>query len=362
MASVITTSGLSFDAIEPSEISKYVFESALFNGTLSVLHRIDTGIQAAEKIRLVGLPGLAGECITDCDAPSGTTLAMSEKEWSPKTIGFRLVHCSKDLTQQLIALKKRMARYPDEYDASGSPEFEVLANAADITTRKMLFRHAHFGDTAIAPVSSGGYLKNGVDVKYFNCINGVWQQIFAGVTANKITRVVVSENAGSDYLAQELAADATFNTLRAMLNKADARLKQNRTGLYFAVTRTFADNWLDTLEAKSLANAVNARETMDTQGVPGSEFLIGSYRGIPIYVMDEWDEIITGYFDNGTSYDKPNRAILTSVDNVPVGTPSEEMLGSMDSWYERKDKKIYLDGEANFDVKILEEYKIVVAY
>jgi len=79
-------------------------------------------------------------------------------------------------------------------------------------------------------------------------------------------------------------------------------------------------------------------------------------------VMDEWDEIITAYFDNGVSYHLPNRAILTTSDNVPVGTPSEEMLGSMDGWYEKKDKKYYLDGEARFDVKILEEYKIVVAY
>lgn len=362
MASVITTSELNLDAIEPDDISKYVFESALFNGPLSVLHRIDTGIQADEKIRLVGLPGLAGECIDNCEVPSGTTLAMSEKVWTPRTVGFRLAHCSKDLSQQLIALKKRMERYPDEYDPSGSPEFEVLANAADITTRKMLFRHAHFGDKDIETFASGGYLKNGTDPKYFNCIDGVWKQTFAGVTAGKIERVTITANAGVSYAAQELAADAAVSIFKSMFNKSDARLKQNRGTSYFAVTRTLADNYMDTLESKSLANTVDARTTLNEQGRPGAEFLVGFYRGIPIYVMDEWDEIITAYFDNGTKYDKPHRAILTTVENIPVGTPSTEMLGSMDGWYERKDKKYYLDGEAKFDVKILEEYKIVAAY
>lgn len=362
MASVVTTAGLNLDAIEPADISKYVFESALFNGPLSVLHRIDTGIQADEKIRLVGLPGLAGECTEGCDAPSGTTLAMSEKVWTPKTIGFRLAHCSADLSQQLIALKKRMARYPDEYDPSGSPEFEVLANAADITTRKMLFRHAHFGDKDIANVSSGGYLKNGTDVKYFNCLDGLWKQVFAGVSATDIKRVTISANAGSSYAAQELAADATISILKDMFNKSDARLKQNRGTSYYAITRTLADNLMDTLESKSLANTTDAKALLQSQGQPGSEFLVYVYRGIPVYVMDEWDEIITAYFNNGTKYDKPHRAILTTVENVPVGTPSEEMLGSMDGWYEKKDKKYYLDGEARFDVKILEEYKVVAAY
>jgi len=367
--SAIDTTGLTLDAIEPADISKYVFEEALLNGPLSLFHRIDTGIQAKEKIRLVGLPGLAGECIDDCTPASGTSIKMSEKLWDPKTVGFRLDHCSKSLSQQLIALKKRIARYPDEYDPTGSPEMDILTDATELLTKKMVFRFAHFGDTDIENVeieddeNIGGYLKEGIDVKYFNCLDGLWKKVFTGVDANKIKRVTITENAGATYELQELAADTAYNTFRAMYNASDARLKQNRGNSMFLVTRTLADNWLDTLESKSLANALKANETLNTEGVPAGAELIGSYRNIPIYVMDEWDEIITSYFDDGTAYHLPHRALLTIPDNVPIGTPSEEMFsGSWEPWYEKKDKKVYIDGEAIIDINILEEYKIIAAY
>lgn len=365
----IDTTALTLDAIEPADISRYVFEQALLNGALSAFHRIDTGIQAMEKIRLVGLPGLAGECIDDCTPATGTEIKMSEKMWNPKTVGFRLDHCSKSLSQQLIALKKKIARYPDEYNPEGSPEMDVLTAAAELLTKKMVLRFLHFGDTDIENVdivddeNVGGYLKETINVKYFNCLDGLWKKVFNGVDASKIKKITISENAGTSYDTQELAADTAYNTFRAMFNASDARLKQDRGNAMFLVTRTMADNWLDTLETKSLANTLKADETLNSEGVPKGAELIGSYRKIPIYVMDEWDEIITSYFDDGSKHHLPNRALLSIPDNVPVGTPSDEMFsGSWEPWYEKKDKKVYIDGEAIIDINILEEYKILAAY
>lgn len=365
MATVIDIQDLALSPQEVQSISELVFEKKIEKGNLNTMHAVQTGIQSGKKIGFVGALGLVGECIDGCNIPAGSTIPMSEKLWAPKTVGFRLTHCSKDLNGLAAFLKKKINRYPDEYDMTGSPEETVILMKTEDATEDMLWRHLHFGDTTIANVADDGYLKDGVAVKYFNCIDGLWKQVFSitALTTGGKHFVPISANSGSNYAAQDtLATDFTKVLLRDMIKKADSRLKSAANKVFLA-TESLIENLLDSYEEVAWKNAVDIKK--DLQAITatyGKTNYVGTYRGVDIYSIVNWDETIRTYFDNGTKWDKPHRAILTTPDNIPIGTPSTEMLGSMDSFYDRKDKKNYVDAEMMIDVKLLEDYMAVAAY
>lgn len=364
MATVIDLTGLDLQAEQVQSISELVFEKKIEKGNLNTMHAVQTGIQSGKKIGFVGHLGLVGECIDGCNIPSGSSVPMSEKEWQPKTIGFRLEHCSKDVNGLAVYLKKKISKYPDEYDMTGSPEETVILMKAEDATEDMLWRHLHFGDTEISNIADGGYLKDGVAIKFWNCIDGLWKQVFSttSLASGGKYYVAIAANAGANYTAQELAVDAGKALIKAMIKKADSRLK-SATNKILLMTESIAENLLDSYEDVAWKNAVDINKDLaNITANYGKTNYIGTYRGIDLYSVVNWDSTITTYFDNGTKYDKPHRAILTTPDNIPIGTPSTEMMGSLDSFYDRKSKLNFVDGELMIDVKLLEDYMAVAAY
>lgn len=356
MASVINAEDLSLNPQEASDISKVVFEKAVTSGDLSQFHAVVTGVQSDTKIPFVGALGLVGEAVEGCDIPTDAQILMSEKVWTPKNVEFQLSHCSADLSQLVTYAKKRMRVYEDQFDYTGSAEETIVLMQAETALSKMLSRILHFGDTAIDNVSGGGYLKNGVDVKYFNALDGLWKQVFS----SSAPVVTISANAGVSYAAQALATDAAFGILQQLVTKADSRLKM-ADGKVILLTRSLADNFLNTAEIASATISGDFTKTVATQAANmGTQ--LGLYRGIPVYVMDEWDATISAYFDNGTKLDKPHRALFTTMDNIPVGTPSVETLGTLESWYNKDYKQNKVRGGVRVDIKLLQDYLAVAAY
>lgn len=354
--SVINAEDLSLNPQEASDISKVVFEKAVTSGDLSQFHAVVTGIQSDTKIPFVGSLGLVGEAIEGCDIPTDAQIVMTEKVWTPKNVEFQLSHCSADLSQLVTYAKKRMAVYEDQYDYSGSAEETIVLMQAETALSKMLSRVLHFGDTSISNVDDGGYLKDGIAPKYFNALDGLWKQVFSSAAPV----VTITENAGASYVAQALADNAAAGYLQQIVTKADSRLK-SAEGKVIMVTRSLADNLLNTAETASLTSSSDFLKTVATQAATSGN-QVGLYRGIPVYIMDEWDTTISAYFDNGTKLDKPHRALFTTMDNIPVGTPSAATLGSLESWYNKDEKKNKIRGGVRVDIKLLQDYMAVAAY
>ena len=362
---VIDLTELELNPQEAQSLSEVVFEKKIEKGSLNTFHAVITGIQSGKKIPFVGNLGLVGECIDGCNLPSGSSLPMSEKEWAPKTIGFRLTHCSKDVNGLATYLKKKINRYPDEYDMAASPEETVILMKAEEATEDMLWRLLHFGDTAIQNVEDSGYLKDEVNIKYFKCINGLWPKVMAEteLTTGGKYFVSIAANAGVSYTAQDtLATDFTKGLVKSMIAKADPRLKAAVSKILL-MTDSLAENLRSSMEEVAWKNAIDINK--DLQAITaayGQTNYVGTYRGVDIYAVVNWDTIIRTYFDNGTVWNKPHRALLTTPDNIPVGTPSTQMLGSLDSFYDRNDKLNYVDAEIMVDIQILEDYMAVAAY
>ena len=342
-------SNVTLNPKEVTELSQAVFETAFTNPALTKMHKIHTGIDMTTQILLFGKMGLVGKGLGDNCAVSDDTapIVATQKYWENNKIGVRLAHCKDDLP----ALLKAFGQKQNKYDVTGSDEVKVLADGLLEGLDESIYRMAWFGDKQAKTIVSGGTFTNGTDLGYFNEVDGIWKQVFDGVTAGKIKRIVVAANTGTTYAAQELAAGAGLELLRKVYNGSDSRLK-NSTDAKFIVTQSIFDNFMDKLEDSGL-NAVGSLAINDG---------VMTYRGKEIIVAEFMDRLIDGYQDNGTKRNLPNRIVFSTPENLPIGTLDEGEFKSLNVWYENKDRKVYLENIFSLDAKVLEEYLITVAY
>ncbi|UAB85686.1 hypothetical protein INR75_06640 [Zunongwangia sp. SCSIO 43204] len=354
---ILDLQNLTMNPEEATEVSKAIFIATITGGDLSEYHEIETGVTHKRQIPFIGNLGLVGKKQTGCNrSENGASIPLTEKFWDPVLIGDRLAHCATDVNALLKLFKKAQRVNPDFYDRIGSEELGLIIAKVEQAMKKMNNRLVWFGDTAADNVTDSGVITDGVDVAFFNILNGLFKQIFAEVPTSAKNYVEISKNAGASYGAQALDPNTALGVFRAMHNAIDARFFEaieEGAQPELLVTRELYQNYWDQLEDKSLAFTLQeAREGVNAM----------SYRGIPIKVRHDWDNNIRSYQDNGAKYNLPNRAILTVKENIPVGTVSEEDLGNIESWYEKKDKKNYIDFDLMLDTKHLLDYMTVAAY
>lgn len=334
---------------EVTELSKAIFETAFANPELSKMHTIVEGIDMKTQILIMGSMALQGLASGDgCDAQdSDAGIVATQKYWENNKIEVRIPYCVTDLP----ALLKAFGQRTNKYDVSGSDEIQFLASRLLEALDEAILRLTWFGDKDAQNVVSGGTITNGTNLGYFNSVDGLWKQIFAGVSAGDIKRATIASNTGTTFSAQELASGEALVAMRKVYNQSDSRLKNHPDGM-FIVTQTVYDNFLDKLEDAGL-NAVGQLAVNDG---------VMTYRGKAILVADFWDRNITAYQTNGTKYNLPNRIVYTIKDNIPVGTLDSGEFKQLDVWYDKTDRKVYTENIFSLDAKVLEPYFISVAY
>lgn len=338
---------------EKTDLQRAIRERFLSRPDLASMHEIITGVTYNELIPFIGLLPDSGVCQEDCaTTSSNSAIAFTNKRWTPKDVGDKLKICPKDYRAVLNTVRANLTK-AGVWNPEGSEEMQIVEDRALEAMISYLHRLAWFGDTAANTVASGyGTMTNGTNLSLFNCLNGLWQQAFAAVTAETLERVTIAKNAEASYAAQALGEDNAFDTFKAMYEAADPRLFQT-TGYQYIVTRSMHLNYIASLEKKGLSNGLNPLDN--------AAYGPNVFRGIPILVNDEWDRIIRQYFNSGTKWDKPHRAMLTAPSNIPAGF-IENDIATVDSWYSRDDEAAYIKIRNEFDVKLLEEYAAVVAY
>lgn len=350
---LIDATALTLNPREAETVSAVIFERIFNDSDLSEYHEIETGIDMKTQIVFAGRIGLLGRASTGCTPNDEGGFALSQKYWDPAREDFRLKHCAADMPALLKLFKKAQKMNPDFYDRVGSEEFGVIISAVENAMLENLHRKIWFSDTAAALASGGGVFKAGTNLAYWNTFNGLFKQIFADVSATTTPRVTISANAGASYTAQALAADTAVTILGDMYAAADERLLASGDA-FFLVTRSIADNYRATLRNKTLGSGfIEVTEN----GRPRLYF-----EGIEVITRFDWDRWIKGCQDNGTKWNLPHRAILTTKANIPVGTLSTEDLGKLDVFYDRTLKTNIMDAVYTIDAKHLEPYMTVAAY
>jgi hypothetical protein len=242
---------------------------------------------------------------------------------------------------------------PDFYNKIDSQELGVIYTLISQMLNDTLPTKVWFSDKTAATVSGGGVFKNGTDIALYNTFDGLFKQIFTEIPSTASNYTAITQNAGANYAAQALPADAAFNYLASVMNNADSRLLQDGTAK-FRVTRSIADNYRNSIRNKNLG--AGFLEVINN-GVPTLLF-----DGIPVEIRYDWDRDIKALQDNGTKWNLPHRIVLTSNANIPVGTMSTDDLNTLDSFYDQTLKQNIIDVAFTLDAKHLEKYMTSVAY
>jgi hypothetical protein len=351
---LIDVSALSLNPQEVTELNKVIFEKVYNNPMISDIHEIETGIVMKTQIVLANrINRVLGKASVGCTPNPETGFTMSQKFWDPAREDFRLSHCQADMPALLKIFKKDAKMNPDFYDAVGSEEFGIVIAAVSDAMIESLIIKIWFADKAAALIAGGGVFKAGTDVARFNTFDGEFKQILAEVPTTAKNYVAISKNAGANYAAQALADDEALSIFKSMFRKADKRLAKDGTA-QLLVTASLFDNFVDTLENKTIANGFLDRAEDGSVNI--------RYRGVPIKMMDIWDRIIDQYQDNGTKLNLPHRAVLTTKSNIPVGTLSTEDFENLEVFYDRTLKTNFIDAVYTIDAKHLENYLTVAAY
>ncbi|MES2397950.1 MAG: hypothetical protein V4549_18200 [Bacteroidota bacterium] len=366
---ILTPSGVALGVLNPASIawngkevmalSEAIFTSVFVNPEISEFHTIVPGIVAKQQIAFLGLLGLVGKSGSGCSPEADTpTASLTQKFWEPAPIGLRIEECYTTYNASFFiwAQNKGVKRA----DLTNTDVFNFIEERSVTGMNEAKLRHAWFGDTDAANYNSSpaGIVTNGVDVDYFNSVDGFFKQMYAIVAADSTKLTSIALNAQASYAAQRFDSTDTTNKLvmgimDTMRTEADTRLS-DRDDTIFIVTKSVYDQLVR--EYKSYT-AIESSYQLNKDGVRELMF-----DGVPVRKFSFWDRTINAYFNNGTKWYQPHRIVYTVKSNLQIGVESEEALNGMDVFYDKKTKLNILDAEFLMDAKVIEDYMVQVAY
>ena len=342
---------------EANEVSELIFKQIREDKTIQELYSLVPNVSFDKRIPIIGLlSDIMQTKSADCSFPEGGEVVVTEKTWTPKTLQQEQKLC-KDTTESNFAFwQSRNANLVEKYDLTNSGELNYLIFLIEDAVKKAVVRVADFADTSAALVSGGGKITTALGaagVARMDAIDGFWVQLMAIATANAAQLVTISENAqASKALQLALAADTAKLTFEGMILGASEDVPNDAV---IMCTRTLFNNYFKWLTDNSFDTAT-AVEGMDFRSITLAQY------GVTIIERKDWDRNIKSYFDNGTTYDLPHRAVLTSRDNMLIGTESETALSSFTSHYSEDTMKNIVREEIKIDAKVAVDEAVMVAY
>jgi hypothetical protein len=181
-----------------------------------------------------------------------------------------------------------------------------------------------------------------------------WQAV--ATPANTAQRIVITENAGATIADQlNLPADAAYNYYKSMYDKMmlHRSIMTSKAGLRIETTRALATNYLHYLQnTREISCCYNMNHDGTTSS--GYSFENLNYMGIPIIIMNEWDEIIQNFlFETGdVAYEKPHRAVLTYDANRVIGTCDINALNDFKVIYDPITENLIMRVKSSLDAQV----------
>lgn len=195
-------------------------------------------------------------------------------------------------------------------------------------------------------VVDGGIITAGLDVEYFNLLDGFFKQLQAAVTADSTKLVTIAANNEASKAAQlaAMTPNAAYNVLNTMYYKLKPNVRK-RGKARFYITQTIADGY------EQYLSSVEHHELTYHNLVDGLKAF--KFRGVDVVPMPIWDEMIQGYNDLGDTYYKPHRAVLIEQENLAVGTPEEESFDELDVFYDKPSHVNHIEAAGRIDAELL---------
>jgi len=356
---IFDISQFAFTRDQIRDLSEALFESGFAKPELSKFHTLIEGVTTDRQLPIIGrLNGLLGAGSGECNPTASTNqFGGTDKTWTPKTISDRLVQCVADLENTFWAWVDKK-KFPRE-DVTGTTFFNYVEELVGDLLFEAVLRVAWFSDVNADDIAGGGVLTNGTNLAHFNKLNGLWYQIFAiGVAdPNRVTAGLNTKNSQASYALQQFDSTDTTNKLvsNLLLNMrlgADMRLR-GKSNLVYVVTQSVADQYERELTMYNVAFTTERLENGITMLKSG---------GIEVYGFDFWDRIIREFYDDGTKYYKPHRALLLEPGNVLLGVESIGALSTLNVFYDQYRKENVIDFSFRMDAKVGIDSEIQTAY
>lgn len=337
---------------DKANISEAIFERYQTDGDFAAEHEVMTDIRNNQIIPIIDskpdygfMKVSQGNCQTNvCDVSTDS----SAKKWNPVDYDCRIVICKADLDCDFRKFWNMKCKDFDNME-DAFMQFVIAKVAENFNASQW---RINYFDTSGNPNPD------------YAGVQGLFAQWAALAPTSSPNRIDIPENAEATIADQmDLAPDRAYKVFKAMFDWAmlnnSQLLNSPNTAIY--VTPELAYNFLTYLQENREVNCCFS----STDGITQSRYALDglNYLGVPIKVRQEWSNIIKWKqgVDGAANYDNPHRAVLTYKGNMPVGTCDTDAFREFDSFYDKKDKQIYIDVATSLDVKVVIDANFILA-
>lgn len=354
MATAINVAGLSLNPKEVGSFSQFINQLVFEKPEFNALHQVYRDIKMKEQIVLAGKMGLMGAKNTgSCKRKSsGASVVLTQKYWEPVMIEDTITNCQAEVNSLFKAYYDKIQDYRERFDITGSDEYLFLAKQVEDAAVDTIWRAVWFGDTAVqASGNETAGLKDADDAYAFDYFDGIWKQIFAGVTGGTISHVDIANLQANETVT---AANA-YATILSVYKKASAKVRANKDAKFYVDGQMFL-GLLEYLQTESVNFTLDVTEN----GIQTIKFL-----GHEVVDMSFcWDENLQYFEADKTDHGAflPHRVVFTVKENLAVGTENDEEFTNLESWYNQDDRVNKVAFGFTLDAKVLDPESVVVAY
>jgi hypothetical protein len=348
-------------AVLTPELVRNVKEALFIDGLQSLqftaMHDVQLGIKSGKQILYFGeIDGLVGKTMAgNCSVPAHTNqMPVTDKTWQPAQWGARFDICADTMlnTAMVYAMRNKV-KLTDLTDTDWA---DIVMSQLTKKIQQAYWRTSWFGDKTANNYngSPAGEITNGVDKAFVNMIDGFWKQAEAQAAINPDQHINIASNEQSTTATQfsHFTPALALGIATKLRYDVDVTLRNLTNGIVLC-TQSFYDK----LEQNFIGTGLESMYENLVEGVRTLRVLGYNYLAVP-----EWDKTISTIHNNGTKLLNPHRAIYIARENLAIGTPSPlEEVESVDMWYEKKDRKVYIDMVEMTDAKIIYDNKFVIA-
>ncbi len=357
-----------------TKTEKMQFSEALFKGSVEVTdltkeHTVLTGVRHGNYVPIIddqasyeSFPfSNPNACaVPECDLDTN----YSTEKWDLGLIECKVPICLRSFDDDFLVFwnQYKMVQTDAEKNEGEYLESALIQFLFDKFKRNHLaaqWRGAYFGDKA-----SSSALFNGIDG---------W---FTQAEADSSHVVTIAENAGANFTAQRLTGERIYEILLEMYQKYFLGSWFTDKPVEFRMTKQNAmilTLYYNTLNDKKCCEGVQILDPEKVSEAPAFDYQRLTFYGIPIKVMNIWDEVINKTTELNPGWDgkkianpnakrvNPNRILLTYSSNLLLGTQEQSNLNFFDIWFSRDDDKIYMKGGSYFGASIPEKDNYILA-
>lgn len=324
-------------------ISEMVMEDTIQGPELSTIHTLYPDIVTNAEVGFIGEGGMVGVKDGGCGSdPKNWSINTRKLKWEPAAWEIFLSQCYTDLKNAATVYSLRTG--VDIPDFTDTDYMNIVLEVLEKSIMDFWYRLFWFNDTEAKHVADSGVITAGLDLSFYNILDGFWKQITTQVTTNPSQRpVTIAENAGENYAAQELKSENVQGYLSKLVFSAPLQLR-NLSDRFILVTQSVYDAY-----EQSLMNAC-CLESARMALINGMEAL--KFKGIPVIAMPVWDKLIAVGEDTGTKLNNPHRMLFTAKSVLGIGVDDMSRMGDLRVWYDQKDKKVYIRSMGQADAKL----------